>query len=186
MRFMKDTEKEQLKRLVKACMLEISKLKMDLKKCKEENKNSIQESSKVNELQESSKVNELNSKIQIKNNRIQVLENFIKEKDNAIKKLQSSLDEKDSQIIELEKIKTYFEALTAKPKSDLTSFQSQVYLLLPHEKSDTSKLHEFIKEVGFKELSYDNMFHILRNLERKGYFKSYQDNDEVMWEKIVK
>jgi vacuolar-type H+-ATPase subunit I/STV1 len=177
MRFMKDTEKEQLKRLVKACMLEISKLKMDLKKCKEENKNSIQESSKVNEL---------NSKIQIKNNRIQVLENFIKEKDNAIKKLQSSLDEKDSQIIELEKIKTYFEALTAKPKSDLTSFQSQVYLLLPHEKSDTSKLHEFIKEVGFKELSYDNMFHILRNLERKGYFKSYQDNDEVMWEKIVK
>jgi vacuolar-type H+-ATPase subunit I/STV1 len=177
MRFMKDTEKEQLKRLVKACMLEISKLKMDLKKCKEENKNSIQESSKVNEL---------NSKIQIKNNRIQVLENFIKEKDNAIKKIQSSLDEKDSQIIELEKIKTYFEALTAKPKSDLTSFQSQVYLLLPHEKSDTSKLHEFIKEVGFKELSYDNMFHILRNLERKGYFKSYQDNDEVMWEKIVK
>jgi hypothetical protein len=177
MRFMKDTEKEQLKRLVKACMLEISKLKMDLKKCKEESKLKTGDSSKTQEL---------NSTIEIKNTRIKELENFIKEKDNAIKKLQSSLNEKDAEIVELEKIKTYFEALTAKPKSDLTSFQSQVYLLLPTEKSDTKKLHEFIKQVGFRELAYDNMFHILRNLERKGYFKSYQENDEVLWEKIVK
>ncbi len=178
MRFMKDTEKEQLKRLVKACMLEISKLKMDLKKCKEQGQNASFDSSKVDELK---------SAIEIKNTRIKELENFIKEKDHAIKKLNSAIDEKDAQIKDLEKIKTYFEALTAKPKSDLTSFQSQVYLLLPSEKSNTKTMHEFIKEVGFKELSFDNMLHILRNLERKGYFKSYPaEGNDVLWEKIIK
>ncbi|MDP3623335.1 MAG: hypothetical protein Q8R66_05320 [Methanobacteriaceae archaeon] len=173
MRFMKDPEKDQLKRLVKACMLEISKLKMDLKKCTETN-------------QECKKSTQLQHKIEKKEERIKELENFLKEKNKTIADLKNDLGDKNDYINDLEEIKTYFEALTAKPKRDLTSFQSQVYLLLPPEKSNTHKMHAFIKKVGFNELSYDNMFHILRNLERKGYFKSYQINEETIWEKIQK
>nr|WP_243687585.1 hypothetical protein [Methanobacterium formicicum] len=52
MAFLKDTEREQLRQLVKACLLEISKLKIELKKCqKESSKSMIQEHSKLQELQ---------------------------------------------------------------------------------------------------------------------------------------
>jgi hypothetical protein len=173
MRFMKDSEKDQLKRLVKACMLEISKLKMDLKKCQETN-------------YDCKKAEELQKKIEIKQSRVKELEGFLKNKDETILALKNTLNEKDAYIKDLEEIKKYFEALTTKPKRDLTSFQSQVYLLLPSEKSNTQKMHSFIKKVGFTELSYDNMFHVLRNLERKGYFKSHQLGEEIFWEKIQK
>lgn len=173
MRFMKDSEKDQLKRLVKACMLEISKLKMDLKRCREVNP-------------DCSKVEDLEHKIEKNKSKINDLETFLNDKDKSIENLKNSLNAKESYIEDLEEIKTYFEALTAKPKKDLTSFQSQVYLLLPSDKSNTHKMHIFIKKVGFKELSYDNMFNILRNLERKGYFKSYQVDEEIIWEKIQK
>ncbi len=170
---MKDSEKDQLKRLVKACMLEISKLKMDLKKCQETN-------------HECKNADDLQHKIELKQIRVKELENFLKNKDKTIKDLKNTLNEKENYIKDLEEIKSYFEALTAKPKRDLTSFQSQVYLLLPSEKSNTQKMHSFIKKVGFTELSYDNMFHVLRNLERKGYFKSYQIGEEIFWKKIPK
>lgn len=173
MRFVKDPEKDQLKRLVKACMLEISKLKMDLKKCQDTNR-------------ECNKVEELHQKIEEKETRIEELKNTLNDKDKTIQGLKTTLDDKETYIKELEEIKTYFEALTAKPKRDLTSFQSQVYLLLPAEKSNTRRMHNFIKKVGFTELSYENMFHILRNLERKGYFKSHQNGEEILWEKIQK
>jgi chromosome segregation ATPase len=170
---MKDPEKDQLKRLVKACMLEISKLKMDLKKCSETN-------------QDCKKVTQLQLEIEEKEEIIAGLEGFLNEKDETINNLKNELNDKNNHIKDLEEIKTYFEALTAKPKRDLTSFQSQVYLLLPSEKSNTHKMHNFIKKVGFTELSYDNMFSILRNLERKGYFKSHKVNEEILWEKIQK
>ena len=41
MALLKDTEREQLRQLVKACLLEISKLKIELKKCQKESSNSI-------------------------------------------------------------------------------------------------------------------------------------------------
>lgn len=173
MRFVKDPEKDQLKRLVKACMLEISKLKMDLKKCQDSNK-------------ECEKVEEFQREIEKKETRIKELKNSINNNDKTIQELKTTLNNKESYIKELEEIKTYFEALTAKPKRDLTSFQSQVYLLLPSDKSNTRRMHNFIKKVGFTELSYENMFHILRNLERKGYFKSHQSGEEILWEKIPK
>ncbi|MBU4535897.1 MAG: hypothetical protein KKF16_08810 [Euryarchaeota archaeon] len=173
MRFIKDTEKEQLKRLVKACMLEISKLKMDLKKCREQNNNGLD-------------VQQSNSEIEINSDRVEELEMSLEEKDKTILELKQSLKDQDNRISDLEEIKSYFEALTAKPKRDLTSFQSQVYMLLPSEKASTEKMHSIIKKIGFKELSIDNMFHILRNLERKGYFSSERINDIIIWKKIEK
>ena len=58
---MKDSEKDQLKRLVKACMLEISKLKMDLKKCQETN-------------HECKKAEDLEHKLELKQIRVKELE----------------------------------------------------------------------------------------------------------------
>ena len=50
MPILKDTEREQLRQLVKACLLEISKLKIEQKKCQNESKNSIKlEKGHVNE-----------------------------------------------------------------------------------------------------------------------------------------
>jgi len=173
MRFIKDTEKEQLKRLVKACMLEISKLKMDLKKCRQENNYSP-----------STKQSDSQTEINLKQN-IE-LENILKEKDENIFELKQILEEKNKQINELEEIRSYFKAVTAKPKKNLTSFQSQIYQLLPSEEANTKELHLLIKNIGFKELTFDNMLHILRNLERKGYYSSKRDNKEIFWQKIEK
>ena len=187
MRFMKDTEKEQLKRLVKACMLEISKLKMDLKKCREENNKGtdIQQANLKMEMN-TDKVVELENKLEMNTDKVVELENKLKEKDKTILDLKKILEDKDEEINDLEEIKSYFKALTAKPKRDLTSFQSQVYQLLPAEKANTKKMHSFIQKIGFKELTLDNMFHILHNLERKGYFSSEKINEETIWKKIEK
>jgi len=56
MSILKDTEKEHLRQMVKASLLEISKLKIELKKCQEESKNSIK--------LEKTHVNEKNSQIE--------------------------------------------------------------------------------------------------------------------------
>ena len=49
MPLLKDTEREQLRQLVKACLLEISKLKIELKKCqKESSKSTDTESIHIN------------------------------------------------------------------------------------------------------------------------------------------
>ncbi|MCK9150855.1 hypothetical protein [Methanobacterium alcaliphilum] len=173
MRFMKDTEKDQLKSLVKACMLEISKLKMDLKKSREMNKDTENSQNLEHDLKS-------------RDLKIQELENALKTKNESINKLENIINEKENYICELEEVKTYFQAVTAKPKRDLTSFQFQVYQLLPSEKGNTKKMHGLIKAIAFNELSYDNMFHILKNLERKGYFKSYKSGSDIIWEKIEK
>ena len=83
-------------------------------------------------------------------------------------------------------IKYHFDALTAKPKKDLTSFQSQVYQLLPKEEDTLGNLYSHITEIGFSELSSDNFEHVLRNLERKGYFESGGKDGELYWKKIDK
>ncbi len=171
--FLKDSEKEELRRLVKACMLEISKLELELERCKKRK-------------DESEKLEKLEEELATKEEHIKELEKLLKEKDKVIENLNKILSEKESQIEELEKIKGYFDKLTAKPKKNLTSFQSQIYRLLPEGKATTEKLHSFIKNIGFKDLKYENMLQILRNLERKGYFRSYNGDDDIIWEKIEK
>jgi len=74
--------------------------------------------------------------------------------------------------------------LTARPKKDLTSFQFQVYQLLSTNKCIAEDHYKQITGIGFTELSMDNFSSILRNLERKKYFKSSKEDRTVFWEKI--
>ena len=166
MGLLKDNDNEQLRQLVKACLLEISKLKIDLKKCQKEASNVVDES----------------AILEIKEN----AESKLHEKEKEINNLQELLEKKNQKLEELEIIRYHFNALTAKPKKDLTSFQSQVYQLLPTEEDTLENLYTHITEIGFSELSNDNFEHVLRNLERKGYFESREKDGELYWKKIDK
>lgn len=170
MPILKDTEREQLRQLVKACLLEISKLKIELKKCQKESKVSIR--------QEKSQTEE-------KNQQILEFQKLLDEKEAEINKLNTIIEERDTQLEEGKKIKFYFDALTARPKKDLTSFQSQVYQLLDTNKSTVEELYPKITDI-FTELSLDNFNSILRNLERKGYVKSSKESEKIFWQKIEK
>jgi hypothetical protein len=170
MPILKDTEREQLRQLVKACLLEISKLKIELKKIQKESNASIN--------QEKNQVNE-------KNQQILEFQKLLDKKEAEINRLTGIIEEKDAKLEEGKKIKFYFDALTARPKKDLTSFQSQVYQLLDTDKSTVEDLYPKITEI-FTELSLDNFNSILRNLERKGYVKSYKEDGKILWQKIEK
>jgi Uncharacterized conserved protein len=168
MAFLKDTEREQLRQLVKACLLEISKLKIELKKCqKESSKSLVQEHSKLQELQKEQ-------------------DKHLQKKEEEIQELVKKLEEKDLKIKELKKVKNLFKLLTQKPKRDLTSFQSNIYLLLPDKEDNLENLFEWIIDMGFTELTLQNFEHALRNLERKGYFRSRESHGNVFWKKIDK
>lgn len=164
MALIKSNDDEKLRELVKACLLEISKLKMELKKCQQISQT---DDSALQELKE-----DVESKLQ--------------EKEQEINNLQELLEKKNQKLEELEIIQYHFNALTAKPKKDLTSFQSQVHQLLPDKENTIDNLYVHITEVGFSELSRDNFEHVVHNLERKGYFESTQKDDEVYWKKIDK
>ena len=168
MAILKDTEREQLRQLVKACLLEISKLKIELKKCQKE-------SSKIM-IHEHTKLQEMNI----------VQETKLQNKEDENRKLMKLLEEKDSKIEELQKVKERFKLLTQKPKQDLTSFQSNIYLLLPEKEDNLKNLYDSIIDLGFNELTHQNFEHALRNLERKGYFKSREENRIVLWKKVEK
>ena len=168
MALLKDTEREQLRQLVKACLLEISKLKIELKKSQNESTVSSEtESIRIKAVQE-----EFN--------------NHLIKKDEEITQLHIVIDEKLNEIAELEKIKVSFEAIISRPKKDLTSFQSQIYELLPYDEDITENLFITLRTIGFNELSKENFEHALRNLERKGYFMSTIDGEKVLWKKIDK
>jgi hypothetical protein len=166
MALLKDTEREQLRQLVKACLLEISKLKIELKKSQNESTVSTEiESIRIKTVQE-----EFN--------------NHLIKKDQEITRLIDLINEKDGQIAELEKIRVNFEAIIARPRKDLTSFQSQIYELLPYDEDTTENLYIKLRTIGFSELSNENFEHALRNLERKGYFISTPEGDKILWKKI--
>ncbi|EKF84817.1 hypothetical protein [Methanobacterium formicicum] len=168
MAFLKDTEREQLRQLVKACLLEISKLKIELKKCQNESSRSlVLEHSKLQELRKDQDI-------------------IIQKKEDEIQGLLKQMEEKDLKIKELQEIKNQFKLLTQKPKKDLTSFQSNIYLLLPDKEDNLENLFEWIIDMGFTELTLQNFEHALRNLERKGYFRSRNNKGTVMWQKIEK
>jgi hypothetical protein len=168
MAFLKDTEREQLRQLVKACLLEISKLKIELKKSQNESSNSTENvDNRIKAVQE-----EFNKHLAIK--------------DEEISRLNNIIADKDDEITELEKIKVYFEAIISRPKKDLTSFQFQIYELLPYNEDTSENLFMKLKTLGFNELSNENFEHALRNLERKGYFTSSSEGEKILWKKIDK
>lgn len=166
MPLLKDTESEQLRQLVKACLLEISKLKIELKKC--QNKSSKSTDS------ESIHVKELEAKFS----------RHIQEKEQEIAELNSIIEGNQEEIEELEKIKGYFQAIISRPLKDLTSFQFQIYELLPFEEDTAENLYAKLRSIGYSELSNENFEHALRNLERKGYFESRQDGNITIWKKL--
>ena len=170
MPILKDTEREQLRQLVKACLLEISKLKIELKKCQNESNDHIKQEKRL---------------VDEKNNEIMEIQKLLEKKNIEINKLNNLIKEKDAQLEEGKKIKFYFDALTARPRKDLTSFQSQVWQLLDSNVGTTEEHYEKILII-FAQLSLDNFKSILRNLERKGYFKSHKENGNIIWQKIEK
>ena len=171
MAFLKDTEREQLRQLVKACLLEISKLKIELKKCQKESSNKQSENIQIHGFKEESK-HEIDEK-----------DKELKKKVNETKVLQDLVKKQEKMIEELQEVKLNYDAITAKPKKDLTSFQSQVYQLLPDEEDTLENLYNYITSIGFSELSSENFEYLLHNLERKNYFSSRNYNDQILWKK---
>ena len=94
MPLLKDNEREQLRQLVKACLLEISKLKIELKKCQTESKNSGKLDTEL---------------VNKKNQEIDELKLALEEKEEKIAELMGFLDEKNAELKELEKIKIHFD-----------------------------------------------------------------------------
>ena len=171
MAFLKDTEREQLRQLVKACLLEISKLKIELKKCQKESSNKQTENIQIRGFKAESQ-HEMDEK-----------DKELKQKINEINVLQDLLKKQEKMIEELQKVKLNYDAITAKPKKDLTSFQSQVYQLLPDEEDTLENLYNYITSIGFSELSSENFEYLLHNLERKNYYNSRKHNDQILWKK---
>jgi chromosome segregation ATPase len=168
MAFLKDNEREQLRQLVKACLLEISKLKIELKKCQQESSTLKKQEQNYLEKYE------------------QLQKGDLKEKDEKIQRLTEVIESQKVELTQLKKMKKVFEAATSRPKRDLTSFQTQIYLLLPENEDTLKNLYQNIQELGYQELTIDNFEHALRNLERKGYFRSTYKGKKLFWKKIIK
>ncbi len=88
MGLLKNEDNEQLRQLVKACLLEISKLKIELKKCQKE----------------SSKVGDDRALLELKED----VESKLLEKEKEINNLQELLEKKDQKLEELEIIRYHF------------------------------------------------------------------------------
>lgn len=102
-----------------------------------------------------------------------------------IEYLEDVINQKDAQINEISKYKDYFEVMIAKPKSNLTSFQSQLYQLLPDNKS-ASELYSYIVDIGFTELEKENFANALKTLEKKGYYERVRSGEKIIWKKTGK
>ena len=112
----------------------------------------------------------------------------IKETENEIKRLKNELNSCKQVNKELESIKDNYKKLTSSPKKDLTSFQSQIYYLIPDEPMDSQEIHNYIQKTSFKDISYNNITNIIWGLERKGYLKpeNPEKPNETKWIKINK
>ena len=100
-----------------------------------------------------------------------------------ISQLKEQLNDKDAQIASYEQYKKYFDVLVAKPLPSLTSFQSQIYRLLPDAMSAT-ELYNYIVDLGFIALEKENFAKTLKALEKRGYYQRARDGDKIIWVKI--
>jgi chromosome segregation ATPase len=105
-----------------------------------------------------------------------------------IKKLKKELKSCRNANKELESIKDNYKRLTSSPKKDLTSFQSQIYYLIPDKPMSCQEIHSYIRKIAFKDISYNNINNIVRGLERKGYLEpeNPKNPQESNWVKISK
>ncbi|MEA4957188.1 hypothetical protein SDC9_23941 [bioreactor metagenome] len=107
---------------------------------------------------------------------------------NELINLKKELDSCKQANKELLSIRNNYKKITSSPKSDLTSFQSQIYYLIPENPMDSQEIHSYIRKIAFKDISYNNINNIIRGLERKGYLKPEdpENPQESKWIKIDK
>ena len=92
------------------------------------------------------------------------------------------IDNKDTQIGDMGKYKDYFSAMISKPLPGLTSFQSQIYHLLPDAQS-ASELYDYLMGLGFTKLEKESFAKTLKALEKRGYCQRARDGDRIIWVK---
>ena len=102
--------------------------------------------------------------------------------DQEISRLNEVVDDKDVQLNDMSKFKDYFSAMISKPLPGLTSFQSQIYHLLPDAKS-ASELYDYLMELGFTELEKESFAKTLKALEKREYCQRARDGDRIIWVK---
>ena len=93
------------------------------------------------------------------------------------------LEDKDIQVENALKYKDLFLAMLNKPRPGLTSFQSQIFELLPDAKT-ASELYDYLIELGFTELEKENFAKTLKALEKRGYYQRAREGDRIIWVKI--
>ncbi|KZX11718.1 hypothetical protein [Methanobrevibacter curvatus] len=144
---------------------------------------------KILKLQEDLKLTSQKNKVyenEISNykNKINVFEENAKSHENEIKEYLDNINKQNDLIDELKKYKKYFYALTAPPLKNLSSFQSQVYNLVPETPTEINELFEFIRDTAFSSLTLSNLNNVLKSLENKGFMTHSEDDDKILWSKL--
>lgn len=98
--------------------------------------------------------------------------------------LKQEIQQKDEDIKKLEEIQDLYNKLIIPPKDDLTSFQSQVFNLIPDEPLNSNEIYKYIQNVAFDKVSFESIENILKKLVRKGYLTSSNVNDEIVYTKV--
>ena len=106
--------------------------------------------------------------------------------ENEIDKVKEELVNAKLSIKELETIKERYDALIAPPKVDLTSFQSQIYNLIPEKPMNAVEIHQYIKKVAFDKITLTSINNIIKNFLRKGYMEIKEDGEYPTYIKINK
>lgn len=99
-------------------------------------------------------------------------------------RLKQEIQQKDEDIKKLEEIQDLYNKLIIPPKDDLTSFQSQVFNLIPDEPLNSNEIYKYIQNVAFDKVSFESIENILKKLVRKGYLTSSNVNDEIVYTKV--
>ena len=102
--------------------------------------------------------------------------------DQEITRLNELVNDKDIQLNEMQVYKDNFTKMISKPLPGLTSFQSQIYHLLPDAKS-ASELYEYLMKLGFTQLEKESFAKTLKALEKRGYCQRARDGDRIIWVK---
>ena len=98
--------------------------------------------------------------------------------------LKQEIQQKDEDIKKLEEIQDLYNKLIIPPKDDLTSFQSQVFNLIPDEPLNSNEIYKYIQNVAFDKVSFESIENILKKLVRKGYLTSSNVGDEIVYTKV--
>ena len=190
-------ELNQVKRVLSERNSTIEKLNKNTVNKSEYDKLVKENSLKDQKIDRLEKIKDLFTELEAKNNAdskdVEKLQNKVKDiesgndedliKENEV--LKEEIQSKDNDIERLKEIETLYHKLIIPPKNDLTSFQSQVFNLIPDEPSTAEEIHKYIKRVAFDKISLKSIENILKKLIRKGYMESHEDGDKLVYTKIA-